>query len=43
VWHDVGGKGPVANGDGEIIVDNPRFVRKGFSLTDTKLNIDDLL
>jgi hypothetical protein len=42
-WHDVGGKGPVANADGEIIVDNPRFVRKGFSLTDTKLNIDDLL
>ena len=37
----------VANADGEIIVDNPRFVGVDrptmFSLRDTELKIDDLL
>ena len=37
-------RGPVANFDGEIIVDNPRFVHadKLFSMADTVLKIDDL-
>lgn len=43
-WHDVGGKGPVANVDGELIFDNPRFVdrSKVLSLEDTALRVDDL-
>ena len=46
-WHDVGGKGPVVNADGELIFDNPKFVdqssSKAFSLQDTTLRVDDLL
>ena len=42
--HTVGGKGPVANADGELIYDNPKFVdaSKMMSLEDTELKVDDL-
>jgi hypothetical protein len=38
-------RGPVANWDGEIIADNPRFVdvARGFSMEDEELKEDDLL
>ena len=35
--------GPVANWDGEIIVDNPKFVKKGFSFNNTEVVKDDLM
>ena len=36
-------RGPVANYDGELILDNPRFVKpSAFSLADTQLRVDDL-
>ena len=35
--------GPVANYDGELIVDNPRFVKpRAFSMADKTLRLDDL-
>lgn len=35
--------GPVANYDGELILDNPRFVKaNGFSMSDSTLRTDDL-
>jgi len=36
--------GPIAQFDGEIIVDNPKFVKRGkvFSPADTRLVVDDL-
>ena len=35
--------GPVANYDGELIVDNPRFVKpRAFSMADKTVRLDDL-
>jgi hypothetical protein len=36
--------GPVANWDGQLVVDNPRFVHaaRTFSFADTELRVDDL-
>ena len=42
-WHLIP-RGPIANFDGELILDNPRFVQehKVFSMEDTTLKIHDL-
>ena len=36
--------GPVANFDGELILDNPRFLRpeRNFSMSDVQLVVDDI-